>query len=104
MTIKEFFKTLWSKVKAFMIKYWKQFTATLVSLFTILFFKKKIELKKEIKTEKKDIKEKKKKVEKLNQEAITTETDIRKTLDNINTLIETSEAKKPDLKEFLPDL
>lgn len=104
MNIKESFKSLWSKVKAFIMKYWKQITAAIASIFTVLFFKKKIELKQEVKAEKKEIKEEKKEVEKLNQEAIATEEKIDKTIEKIDSIIETSEAKKPDLKEFLPDL
>ena len=104
MTIKEFFTTLWSKVKEFVITYWKQITAAIASIFTILFFKKKIKLKHEAKAEKKEIKEDKKNIEKLNQDASAAEIKIIDTLDKMDDIMETSESKKLDLKEFLPDL
>lgn len=104
MKVKEFFKSLWSKVKAFMIRYWKQITTAIASLFTLLFFKKKIELKREVKAEKKEIKEDKKEIEKLNQEATSAEEEIKESLEKIDNIIETSDSKKTDLKEFMPDL
>lgn len=104
MSIKEFIVSLKTKIKTFMIKYWKQIGAALASIFTILFFKRKIELKQEVKAKKTEIKEEKKEIEKLNQEVQTTETRIDETLNKIDTIIDTSESRKPDLKEFLPDL
>lgn len=104
MTAKELLSNIWTKVKLFCKKFWKQITIAVSALATILFFKKKLETKKEVKSLKKEIKAEKKEIETINTTVQTKEEKISNTITEVNSAVEKTDKKKEDIKEFLPDL
>lgn len=104
MTVKELLSNIWTKVKLFCKKFWKQITIAVSALATILFFKKKLETKKEVKSLKKEIKAEKKEIETINTTIQTKEEEISNTITEVNSAVEKTDKKKEDIKEFLPDL
>lgn len=104
MTTKEFFSTLWSKIKEICTKFWKQIAISVSAIITILFFKKKLQNKKEIKSLESEIKKETKEIKDLNTSTEKKESDISTTIEEVNSAIEKTNKKKEDIKNFLPDL
>ena len=104
MTAKELLSNIWSKVKSFFKKFWKQITIGVSALTAVLFFRKKIKTNKEVKSIKKEIKEDKKEIADINTYMEKKEEEILNTINEVNSAVEKTDKKKTDIKEFLPDL
>jgi peptidoglycan hydrolase CwlO-like protein len=104
MTAKELLSTIWTKIKSFCKKFWKQITIAVSALATIFFFKKKLETKKEVKSLKKEVKAETKEIETINTSVQTKEEKISNTITEVNSAVEKTDKRKEDIKEFLPDL